>query len=245
VDIWIKVDTGNRRTGLDWEDSQNALNLAADIKKFPVYNFKGILTHAGQTYQQRGSEAICQEYSKSNQHMLALKQEFERAGFSGLEISVGDTPGCKVCPELGPVDEIRPGNFIFFDSAQLQIGSCQWQDIAVALACPVVALHPERSEAVVYGGAIHLSKDFLEVGELRSYGLVCLPQGKRWGAPIKGAYVRGLSQEHGMLKLPQDTLRKLKIGNLICILPVHSCLTVQVMGCYTTLDGKTIETIPR
>ena len=29
----------------------------------------------------------------------------------------------------------------------------------MVIACPVVALHPERKEVIIYGGAVHLSKD--------------------------------------------------------------------------------------
>ncbi len=76
-----------------------------------------------------------------------------------LKLSVGDTPGCSLLPDFPGVDEIRPGNFVFYDAEQLEIGSCASNQIAVALACPIVARHPERNEVVLYGGAIHLSKE--------------------------------------------------------------------------------------
>ena len=63
--------------------------------------------------------------------------------------------------QFGPVDELRPGNFVFYDLMQEEIGACTLDDIAVAMACPVVAVHPDRMQWIIYGGAIHFSKDFL------------------------------------------------------------------------------------
>lgn len=175
--------------------------------------------------------------------MESLRRALQAQGSAGLEVSVGDTPGASLCADFSGVDELRPGNFVFYDAQQIQIGSCGWPDVAVALACPVVARHPERGEVVVYGGAVHLSKDYLMVGDRRVYGLVCLPEGERWGAPLEGGYVSGLSQEHGILHLAAQDLARLQVGDLVCILPAHSCLTVTLMKRYLSLTGRMIETM--
>jgi D-serine deaminase-like pyridoxal phosphate-dependent protein len=141
------------------------------------------------------------------------------------------------------VDEIRPGNFIFFDAEQFCFGSCQFKDVAVALACPVVALHPERETVIVYGGAIHLSKDTWKENNVSSYGLVALPNEQGWGDLIPGAYVYSLSQEHGLVHIPASAMAQIQIGDLLCILPAHSCLTIQAMQKYLTLDGRWVDTL--
>jgi len=98
---------------------------------------------------------------------------------------------------------------------------------------------------VVYGGAIHLSKDFLMEGDRRSFGMVCFPDphSGRWSAPLPGAYVAGLSQEHGVIHLAPGEIARLHVGDLVCILPAHSCLTVTLMKRYLTLDGRSIDTM--
>ncbi len=249
VDIWLKIDAGAHRTGLPSEPTRLAAPVAAQVaqavKAAPQFKLRGLLTHAGHTYRARGAEEVCRCYQESVTRMAVLRDALGEMGFGKLEISVGDTPGTSLCADLGPVDELRPGNFIFYDAQQMQIGSCGWQDVAVALACPVVAKHPERGEAVVYGGAIHLSKDFLMEGDRRAYGYVCLPGDAHWGAPLPGAYVSGLSQEHGILHLEPGDLASLCVGDLVCILPAHSCLTVTLMQRYLTLDGRWIDTLNR
>ncbi len=63
------------------------------------------------------------------------------------------------------------------------------------------------------------------------------------GPPLPGAYVSALSQEHGILRVPGETMQRLQVGDLVCILPAHSCLTVTLMKRYLTLDGKEIDTL--
>jgi len=107
----------------------------------------------------------------------------------------------------------------------------------------VVALHPERQEAVIYGGAIHLSKDTIQYEGRTAYGLVALPENESWGSPMEGAYVQSLSQEHGVVHIPTAWLKKVKVGSLAFVIPAHSCLTVAALGRYRTLTGETITTM--
>lgn len=243
VDVWLKVDSGAGRTGLAWQDAPGVEALARAVRASRRLNLRGLLTHAGHTYAARGAEAIRAVYAESVVRMNALRDGLQQAGLGELEVSVGDTPGASVVEAPGRVEEIRPGNFIFYDVDQLLRGACAPEQIAVAVGCPVVALHPERREATLYGGAVHLSKDFVQDGERRVYGLAALPDGRGWSAPLPGAYLRGLSQEHGMLKVSGEEFNRLRVGDLVFVLPVHSCLTVAALGEYRTLDGERIETL--
>lgn len=243
VDVWLKVDSGAHRTGLAWDDPAAAWAVLEAVQADPRLHLRGLLTHAGQTYRERGADDVCARYQASLKGMLYLREALQVTCPTRLEISVGDTPASSLCANLGTVDELRPGNFIFYDAQQMQVGACAWQDVAVALACPVVATHPERGEVVLYGGAIHLSKDFLMEDGQRVYGRVCLPEGERWGAPLAGAVVSALSQEHGIVRMAAKDLARVRVGDLLCILPAHSCLTVTLMRRYLTLSGRWIETM--
>ncbi len=241
VDIWLKVDSGLGRTGIHWQDAPAAAALAGFIRSLPHLRLRGLLTHAGNTYEAPGPAQAAALHRQATSRLDALRRELAGLGTEDLLVSVGDTPGCSAVESFAPADEIRPGNFVFYDAEQYLFGACGWEQVAVALACPVVALHPERGEAVIYGGAIHLSKDFYQQGGRRIYGLVCLPEGERWGAPLADAWVERVSQEHGVLRLAQADLARLQVGGLVCILPAHSCLTAQCMGRYLALDGRWVE----
>ena len=244
VDVWIKIDAGGGRTGIAWQDPDLAAALIENIKPYPALRLRGLLTHAGNTYTALDATQAAALHRETTTRMDSLRSELVRRGYGALLVSVGDTPGCSALDQFAPADEIRPGNFVFYDAEQYLFGACAWDQVAVALACPVVALHPERGEAVVYGGAIHLSKDFYQQGERRIYALVSLPQNEgahAWGAPLADAWVDRVSQEHGVLRLPTADLARLHVGGLVCLLPAHSCLTAQCMGRYLSLDGRWIE----
>jgi len=169
--------------------------------------------------------------------MNALKLEF-----SHLKpiISIGDTPCCSLADDFNGVDEIRPGNFVFYDVTQLKLSACKPKQIAVGLACPVVAVHEDR--VVIYGGGVHLSKEFLtDESGVRNFGLVAKLKHSGWKAPIKDAQVISLSQEHGIVKLPPHELNNLHLGDLLVILPIHSCMTANLMGEYLLLDGTKVK----
>ncbi len=60
-----------------------------------------------------------------------------------------------------------------------------------------------------------------------------------WGARLEGAYVAGLSQEHGLVTVHSNTLTELNVGDVLAILPVHSCLTVNLLRMnYLTTQGE-------
>ncbi len=235
ADIWVKIDTGAHRTGLPWDQPADLLELLHAARDLPV---AGLLTHAGHTY---GAPDPVARYAQSVQRMLALCDAVRDETDLSLQVSVGDTPGCSLSPNLGAVDEIRPGNFIFYDAEQFSFGSCRADQIAVAAACPIVALHPAQEKVVIYGGAIHLSKDCWTQDGHALYGLVALPTTDGWSDPLFGAYVSALSQEHGILHIPAEHMARFQVGQLVCILPAHSCLTAQALGRYQSLDGRWIE----
>jgi len=119
---------------------------------------------------------------------------------------------------------------VYYDVMQYQIGSCATDDIAVAVACPVVVVHPERNELVIYGGAVHLSKESITDNDgKKNYGLVVHIDKNGWGHPIEEAYVSSISQEHGIIKMKKEELNQFKPSNVIGILPIHSCLSVNFL----------------
>ena len=128
------------------------------------------------------------------------------------------------------IDEIRPGNFVYYDLMQYSIGSCAIKDIAVCVACPVVGKEKSRNEVFIYGGAVHLSKENIRYKDGRDYfGLIVRFDDKSWSEPLKSTFLDRISQEHGIIKTDDDSFDSFNIGDLIGILPVHSCLTANLL----------------
>lgn len=253
VHVWIKIDTGYHRTGIEWHHFDQIIELAGAVMHAKKLDLQGVLTHAGQTYKARSKSEIRTMYTDTVTSMNVVRGQLGAEGFGELEISVGDTPGCSVVKNLGDVDEIRPGNFVFYDVMQMMIGACAEDDIAVAVACPVVAKHAQRFELVIYGGAIHLSKESLPIlgpdrTQVMMYGSVVEPvlshggglDPQGWGTTVERTYVCGLSQEHGIVKTDEVFFNQVNVGDVLLILPIHSCLTANLLRKYVTLKGEVI-----
>lgn len=226
--IFIKIDTGYHRSGLNSDDVAIG-QIIEVVSQSHQLAFMGFLTHAGHTYQARGQTEILAIMEEARLQLTKLKNKFVDQ-FPDLILSYGDTPSCSIAENFRGFDEIRPGNFVFYDVMQYHIGSCKMEEIAVAVACPVVAIHPERKELVIYGGGVHLSKESIDADQhFKLYGYIVTFNKETWGDPIPGAYVSSLSQEHGIVKMPEACLSKIKPGDVIGIIPIHSCLTANLL----------------
>lgn len=239
VNVWLKVDAGSGRTGIHWQDEELLTDVAYTVADAPRLNLSGLLTHAGHTYRATSTEEIVAVYDETAVRLNHVRDLLHAEGHH-LLVSVGDTPACSILEDFGRVDEIRPGNFVFYDVMQQRLGSCLPEDIAVGVACPIVAKHEAEHRVVLYGGAVHLSRDSMVVNGEVIYGRVARLTKDGWGQMLYGSKLVSLSQEHGILKTDAKTFDSLDVGDVLVVLPVHSCLTVDLYGRYTTLSGETI-----
>lgn len=241
IGIFIEVDVGHNRSGVDPENTREIALMVNQIESNASLRFRGFITHAGHTYKAKSTDEVLKIHRDALSKLIILKA-FWKESHPDIIVSYGDTPSCSMADEFWGVDEIRPGNFVFYDVMQSQLGSCSTNDIAVALVCPVVDVNQSRREALVHCGAVHLSKEGISLlnGE-PSFGLVCNFDGDTWGNPIEGISVKSLSQEHGVISFANEF--PFAIGDLVAILPVHSCLAVDLMGEIKLNNGSSIQTM--
>jgi len=236
VGIYIEVDTGYKRSGVPFHRVDILEKMATFIQDSEKLHLKGLYCHAGHSYNARSEEEIQQISDESITRLSNLKREMTRS-FPSLEVNFGDTPCCSVTENFGEVDSISPGNFMFYDLAQVNIGSCTTDQIAVCMVCPIIAKYPERGELIIYGGGIHFSKDRLQTNGMEYYGLPVHVGNEKRGTPLSDSFLISISQEHGIIKANAEIISELEVGDVIGILPVHSCLTANCMREYTTFYG--------
>jgi len=244
LSVFIKIDVGYSRTGILPGNTSLIDKILEKIRNSNSLAFAGFLAHAGHSYQAETRQEILGIHTTSLALLQKLKKHYLPA-FPHLMVSVGDTPTCSLADNFDGIDEIRPGNFVFYDLTQWVIGSCGFDEIALAMACPVVAKHLDRNELIIYGGAVHFSKDFITPGGTakRVYGKVVNITADGWQLPKNDSenYIFKLSQEHGTIKASYAVLNRYNIGDLIGIIPAHACLTANLMKYYRTLSGKLIS----
>ncbi|MDH5413743.1 MAG: alanine racemase [Flavobacteriaceae bacterium] len=240
ANVFVKINIGNNRAGIEPQNTAFISNLLTEISRSEKLKFKGFLGHAGNSYACRGKEEIAKIHLDSTSKMTILKREFIKE-YPDLILSVGDTPTCSVMEDFSMVDEIRPGVFIFNDLMQLQIGACAIDQLAIAMACPVVAIHKDKNELIIYGGSVHFASDsmFNNDGYL-SFGSVIENNTSGWGKIVEDVYVKKLSQEHGIIKATPEFLSGISLGDILKIIPVHACTNANLFETYVTLEGEKI-----
>lgn len=238
VFIYIEIDAGYGRTGVSAENLPAIKQIVDTIKKSSKCRFHGFYIHEGRTYDARGISDIKRRIQPALTAIKKLKNHYPNASFS-----LGDTPSCSVLDAFEDIDEISPGNFVFYDLMQFYIGSCKMEEIAYSVACPVAEYNRKRRKMIIHGGAVHFSKDSVSAEGNSSFGLVT----RFYGAPelSRGdrVHLRSLSQEHGTIELPISFEQQMKnsAGGSVLIYPVHSCLSANLFNSYQTLSGRKIE----
>jgi D-serine deaminase-like pyridoxal phosphate-dependent protein len=265
--FYLDIDTGYGRSGIRAEDTGAMEQLMVAASANRKLEFKGFYCHAGHSYKAGSRKERDAIHRKALLDLQRLKRIFSRYG---PVILYGDTPNCSTQEDFTGVDEITPGNFVFYDLFQHSIGSCTLEEIAVALACPVTGKYRDSRRILVHGGAVHFSKESLVTGNREVSGRVVIPAGKGspgipaekgwpvvqaemdhpgipgeggWTVPPGDTCLTGISQEHGILENTGKLFDRVSIGDMLCFLPVHSCLTAHLMGEYTTLDGELISSL--
>jgi D-serine deaminase-like pyridoxal phosphate-dependent protein len=240
VGFFIKIDTGYGRTGVTFDIFLTIDKILKHAEQSDKLKFKGFLTHAGHTYKAASAKKVLDIHNDSMHKLSLLRNQYIKK-YPNLIMSIGDTPSNSIADKFPEIDEIRPGNFIFYDLMQLHIGSCNFDQIAAVMTCPVVAKHPNRKEIIIHGGAVHFSKDFITIDDQKIYGKIIRLNEKGWQDLNEPNYLVKLSQEHGTLKVSDDILKTTKIGDLVGIVPVHSCLTANLMKEYVSVHDELID----
>lgn len=241
VQTMLEVDTGYNRSGIDSANTDVFKSLVTAIAQESSLEFYGLYCHPGHTYHADDIKQIRQIWASSIKQMNVLKNALLLLAPS-LKIRMGDTPGCTVVEEMEGVDEIGPGNFIFYDLVMNYLNVCHESAIAVAMACPVVAKYSDRNQVIIHGGAVHFSKDHLfDENEQKFFGELVILAEDGWSSIIPDAKLTSLSQEHGVLTVTDEVFETIEIGDVLGFLPIHSCLTANLMRSYTTLEGMIYE----
>jgi D-serine deaminase-like pyridoxal phosphate-dependent protein len=226
--VWLKVDCGYHRAGVDPE-APEAVELAARIASAPVLAFDGVLSHSGHAYKGGSREEIAAVAEEERRVMSGFAERLRAAGIAVPGVSVGSTPAMAAVERLDGVTEARPGNYVFYDFMQVGLGSCAVEDCGVTVLASVVSSRAGSGQCVVDAGALALSKDTGGKVPHETFGEIFADYGQ--GTLREDARLVSLSQEHGIVSAP------LPVGSRVRILPNHSCLTAACFDEYQVVRG--------
>lgn len=231
IGVLIEVDSDGHRSGVK-PDSADLLAIARELQAGGV-PVRGVMTHAGSSYDCRSAEAIRAMAEQERSAIVQAAQRLRAAGFDCPVVSLGSTPTALFADHLEGVTELRAGVYVFFDLVMAGIGVCSVDEIALSVLATVIGHQREKGWTLLDAGWMAMSRDRGTSAQPvdQGYGLVCDLDGR----PLADYILVGANQEHGiMARRPgsgEDTL-DLQVGQQVRILPNHACSTAAQYGAY-------------
>jgi len=234
-DVFLKVDCGTHRVGVEPHTAE-AIEIPRLLSDAADLNFAGILTHAGHSYDVKSKEEMLLVARHERDSMVNLAEKLRGSGIEVPTVSIGSTPSISCVDHLEGIDEIRPGNYIFYDNFQATLGSCSFEDTALTVLTAIIHKDTTRRRFVVDAGAVALSKDRGPVGidPACGYGRVLGLDGNE-----TEMRVTSLSQEHGEIEAGNDLIFE-RVGDRLRILANHSCLTAAQHSYFNVVENEKI-----
>jgi len=228
LEVRIEIDSGLQRCGVPVGPA--LIRLAKAVVRRPWLRLEGIFTHAGQVYQAHSTEEVQRIGQQEGEIMSRAKHLLAGEGIKLQTVSVGSTPTAPFSAQNADVNEIRPGNYIFYDAMQMHIHDVPTERCSLFVLATTVS-QPEPTRMVIDAGSKALHSDGASLTG-------------HFGLPLNlNALVERLSEEHGILKLnvPQNVAP----GEPVLLIPNHACVVVNLFNAFYLIDEQMrIRSIP-
>jgi D-serine deaminase-like pyridoxal phosphate-dependent protein len=228
VSVYIEIDLGLHRVGVLAVDT--AIALARMVTERPPLRFGGIAFYPGHVREPVDQQTLKLEQLDS---MLCNTIEaFDGAGLHPPAVSGGSTPTLWHTHELSGVTEFRPGTYVYNDRTTAAIGACGWDDCAFTVLATVVST-AVPGQAVIDAGTKALGREPMR-GADTAEGFGCL-------LDQPDVFVKGMSEEHGLLDLSRTSWRP-AVGDRVRVIPNHVCIVVHLNDVIAGVRGDVVET---
>lgn len=237
VDVLVKVDVGFHRCGID-PSAAGAMDMIKGGAALPGLRLRGLLAHAGHAYHAHSEDELRQIAESEASTMSTLVARCRAAGVVIEEVSAGATPPARFSLQQDGFTEYRPGNYIYFDRTQVALGAATLDDCALTVLARVVS-KPAVDRIILDSGSKTLSNDGARgFAPSPGYGTVL-----REGQPDHTLMIERLSEEHATVRVTTGATT-LEPGDLVRIVPNHSCVVSNLVDQAWLVDGDTVEPLP-
>ncbi len=232
LEVRIEIDSGLHRCGMAVDESLVA--LAKKIKKTDWLEMEGIFTHAGHAYAASSTEEIMKIGIHEGAVMEKAGRLLRQNGIDVKTVSTGSTPTVRWSAANPSVNEIRPGNYVFYDGIQIALGVCG-PEICGLFVMSTVISQPSENQIVIDAGskALNLDRGAHSASLLSGYGALINVDGE----------IARLSEEHGVVRLHHP--HPVQVGSPVVIIPNHACAVANLFEKYYLIgNDKPIKEIP-
>lgn len=233
----IEIDSDGHRAGVR-PAADELLAIAAALGDGG--ELRGVMTHAGASYDCRSPAAIAAMAEQERAAVVAASARLRAAGHRCPIVSVGSTPTATFATALPGVTEVRAGVFVFQDLVMNGLGVAAIDDIAISVLVEVIGHQRDKGWLLTDGGWMALSRDrgmATAAGDC-GYGL-CIDLASR---PLSDLIVQQTNQEHGIIagRTGRLDVARWPVGSRLRVLPNHACATASQHDGYLVLRGGAV-----
>lgn len=193
---------------------ENAISIAKQIDAADNLAFEGILLYPSNPVMR-----------PELQRLLDL---LNQAGLEVKVVSGGGTGAARHASEIPELTEIRVGTYVFNDMNTISNDWDTLDNCAMTIIATVVS-RPEAERAILDSGSKTLTSENLASG----HGYILeYPEAK----------IYKLNEEHAYVDLSQCSQRP-EIGDMVHIIPVHTCVVTNLHNQLFAIRGEAIEQI--
>jgi D-serine deaminase-like pyridoxal phosphate-dependent protein len=232
LEVRMEVDTGLKRTGVPYH---KASETAHSISELPGLKLTGIYTFRGLIYDGKPTDDNSAAGRQEGELLAALAVRLRNEGLDIRDVSGGSSPTGKFVAQVPGVTEVRPGTYIFQDIMQVKERACSENQCAAFVLATVVST-PEDGYAIVDGGSKTYGTDF-QINSAPFYY-----EGYGYVADNPDLILSRVNEEHGIIT-SKSGCTGLKVGQKICITPVHICSTVNLHNYVWLMDGEQLRKV--
>lgn len=230
IGVLAEIDVGLNRVGVTIGPALTT--LVQEISRLGALRFEGLAFYPGQIKKlDAEGEAEIARIANLAREALALVRD---AGFECRIVSAGSTPSWSHSHGMGPVNEIRPGTYIFNDRNTVLSGACEWSDCAATILATVVST-ARPGQMIIDGGSKTFSSDRLANSNEVTFGRLLEDDAARF---------HKMNEEHGYIDVSQCS-RTFGVGEQVRLVPNHICVAMNLHEQVYGVRGERVEEIWR
>lgn len=210
IEYLLIYDSGLGRFGVSIDRS---LKLIKEISSLSNLRFAGVCTHTGQVYGVSDRSGIALSVKSEIEVTREIVELLRENNLSPQIVATGTTPTYSEAVKSDLITALRPGNYVFFDAIQVALGVAVESQCSLTVMATIVS-HPREDLFILNCGSKCLGLDKGAHGSslTRGYGIV---------KDHSELEITGLSEEVAKVQIKGKT--NLKIGDILEIIPNHSC----------------------
>ena len=155
VPVLVEMESGMRRCGLPFS---SAAKLAKRISNLNGVILDGIMTYEGQVYRITNSRQRSRVAKRAAERLVELAKRIRKEGIDVPTVSCGSTPSAATVTHVPGITEIQPGNYVFYDLNQVELGVAKLDNCALRVMASVIST-PGSNRVVVDAGTKAFSHD--------------------------------------------------------------------------------------